>query len=162
MLQMANYLYNGVELPALPDWDKTTYPYAFITAMKTSSNTSAYLYCSSVPIYKNDDGKLISSIIAKQDGNVICYICDLFPDGSVFNDWQRYENGDKSFSADASFIVTYNGLITWANYDMLNYSDDSVYLSASEPIPVTPTYDPTALLMGYRVGCALRAQRGKQ
>lgn len=27
---MPNYLYNGIELPALPAWDKTAYSYAFI------------------------------------------------------------------------------------------------------------------------------------
>lgn len=130
------WLYNGVRLPKLPEWDKETYPYAFMTVMATSSNTSAYLYCSPVPIYKNDNGGLISSLITKQDGTVICYTCSLLSDGTVFEDWTRYENGDKSVVSDASFIVINTALIKWSNYDMLNYSDDSVYLAASEPVPV--------------------------
>ena len=28
---MSKYLYNGVELPELPEWDKNTYPYACIS-----------------------------------------------------------------------------------------------------------------------------------
>ena len=27
---MPNYVYNGTELPKLPEWDKSTYPYAVI------------------------------------------------------------------------------------------------------------------------------------
>ena len=36
--------------------------------------------------------------------------------------------------------------------------DNSVRLTASDPIPV-PTLDPLSLVMGYRVGCAIRANR---
>lgn len=128
------YLYNGVQLPPLPEVEG--YEYRFMTIAVTSSSTSAYLYCSNVPIYKNDVASLFASVISKADGEAICYPCTVLPDGTVTEDWHRYENGDKTFTADAKFAVTNTGSIKWANYDMLNYSDDSVYLAASEPVPV--------------------------
>lgn len=37
----------------------------------------------------------------------------------------------------------------------------SVYLAASDPIPVgAPITDPVSFTMGYQIGCRLRAQRG--
>lgn len=43
---------------------------------------------------------------------------------------------------------------------LANYNDGPVYLATSAPVSV-PTYDPTALLQGYLVGCRIRAMRRK-
>lgn len=46
-----NYLYNGVKLPALPEWDKETYPYAVIRTAGTDygGNTRYDLRAFSTP-----------------------------------------------------------------------------------------------------------------
>lgn len=45
---MSKYLYNGVELPALPEYDKGLYPYALIVYnVSPTSGTQYYLYLTS-------------------------------------------------------------------------------------------------------------------
>ena len=73
-----NFLYNGVKLPALPEWDKEKYPYA---AMNLGANYGV-LYL------------LDNALMAKQ--------------------------------------------FQWANFDILN-EDGTLYLAASDPVPVTPS-----------------------
>lgn len=51
----------------------------------------------------------------------------------------------------------------WCNKDILN-TDGSVYLAASDPVPVTSAMDidPKAMLMGHRLGSIIHAQRRKK
>ena len=55
-----------------------------------------------------------------------------------------------------------NALIIWSSFDVLN-ADGTLYLAASEPIPVNPAppIDPTSLLMGWLVGKRIAAMRGQ-
>ena len=39
------YLYNGLRLPKLPEWDKETYPYAYIYSTTSWSSTTVKLCC---------------------------------------------------------------------------------------------------------------------
>lgn len=66
--------------------------------------------------------------------------------------WQEY---DSSLNYGAETLL-------WANHDILN-SNGSVYLAASDPVPVvTNTLDPTALLMGWLVGKRVAGLRKTQ
>lgn len=130
------YLYNGVRLPALPEWDREVYPFAFVTWINSSSSATAFLYCSTVPIYKNDETSLFAYVIAKENGSMICYACSTWPDGELYEDWHRFEDGDETVTAETKFTVLQTAAIKWTNFDMLNYSDDSVYLAGSNPVPV--------------------------
>lgn len=114
------FLYNGVELPALPEWDKTVYPYAFIYIVTLDGTTGVYTLVVS------------SSSVMSYDGNGI--IC---PSATV---GQRYTVSEDSWAAAAAsddFYIKRDNLIytVWANFDVLN-SDGSVYVAASEPVPV--------------------------
>ena len=136
-----NYLYNGVELPALPEWDKTVYPYAVITKQGGESAGYAYfLYCTASPT-------TATALSYLYHAPFVTY---------------ALKNGEWAYSSehdsDYGGLKTVHSLV-WADHDV--YKGSTIVLSASATIPV-PTYDPTALLMGYRVGCALRAMRGKQ
>jgi hypothetical protein len=78
--------------------------------------------------------------------------------------WGHYEN-ETGTIVEGDFVLYEDSTMNlfdwiWANTNMY-YSDGSVYLAASDPIPV-PTYDPDALLQGHLVGCRLRAMRGKK
>ena len=114
------FLYNGVELPELPEWDKTRYPYAFIYIVTLDGTTGVYTLVVS------------SSSVMGYDGNGI--IC---PSATV---GQRYTVSGEEWAAAASsddFYIKRDNLIftVWANFDVLN-ANGSVYVAASEPVPV--------------------------
>lgn len=112
------YLYNGVRLPGLPEWDKVKYPYAFIA----SQNSRWFLYCFS-------DEKKVSSA-----GSVT-----IIAPGAGFiygdNRWEEYSSGGLLLRP------------IWSNYDIY-YSDTSddelsgtLYLANSEPVPIYARYE---------------------
>lgn len=112
--QPVAYLYNGVRLPALPEWDKTAYPYAYI-GRNYGGNT--FLYFTDVPAVYTFWALNCSNVTVttyQHDGNN-------WKEG-ILNEY--FEN----YSPFASPSV-------WANYGILS-EDESVYLAASEPVPV--------------------------
>jgi hypothetical protein len=110
--QPTAYLYNGVRLPALPEWDKETYPYACIGKMSTDSFINV---CSSSPF-------------AVIDG-----VCS-FKGAVLHNAYNKFGEWSGFTSFNLSSYLSYSDVL-WTNTDILN-SDGSVYLSASDPIPV--------------------------
>jgi hypothetical protein len=106
---MAKYRYNGIELPALPDRDVTTYPYAFIynrnggdyyvafeSEIPNPTTNGTFVVFNSKTVYKAVDGT-----------------------------WEKSSLGNTGFT------------MWWANTDIFN-SDGSLFLQASDPVPVEP------------------------
>lgn len=123
---MTSYLYNGIELPALPETDK---PYAVIFRGVTGAY---YLKLSDTAITTDSDGNAVNP--------------------------QYIANGTESWSENT--VITVTGEVIWANYDVYT-TDGTLYLSATDPVPVgNPITDPVSFMMGYQLGCRLRAQRG--
>lgn len=155
---MASYLYNGVELPALPEWDKTVYPYAVIMRAKdyeqypSAFEGEYYLICSvskfvfTHPSFNQyggidvDKGTALMSLYTPTEGDI---------------NWQSPQmvTWDKGFTED---IVDY----VWCNPE-ISREDGTIYLAASDPIPVNPApaLDPTSLLMGWQVGNRIRQSK---
>ena len=136
---MANYLYNGIELPALPEWDKETYPYAYIT-----NDGSLYCFWYEATAKNVGDGGYMTSFSTTR--------MYLLKDGV----WEK--------------TVTYGGgYLLWSNADTYYAEGDAIdeelwgtlYLAASDPIPVTsaPAPDAASMLMGWLVGRAIAGQR---
>ena len=119
------YLYNGVRLPALPEWDRTVYPYTYI--WQSASDQSYHLTCSSVPIivYGADEYYLSSA-----DSEP--FIAYRFQN----NIWEYWYQSTTSTSATIQIAnaLSKRSLI-WANYD-ISREDDTVYLAGSDPVPV--------------------------
>lgn len=144
-----NYLYNGVELPALPEWDKEAYPYAVIAWNYVMAK---YMFmASSAPILRyrygvDGDAELEGfSVKAPRIGR-------LLTDGV----W-----GDAvSLSSNCVMGVKDNTDIIWSNTDLIN-EDGSTYLSASDPVPV-PQLNPAALMQGFFGGMRQKEQRAKR
>ena len=110
------YLYNGVRLPKLPEWDKETYPYSFI-------NYGGWLYPNSLELY-----------VCKEftfDGSEVHYTAE-----SLRTPLTEYSEdfawGD--FSPSSGGDVARNWLL-WTNTDLVE-SDGTVYLAATDPVPV--------------------------
>ena len=119
------YLYNGVRLPKLPEWDRGVYPYAVI--WQHASSKSYHLTCSSVPdiVYGADEYYLPSA-----DGEPMeAYrIAD--------DSWEYWYKTTTStdITNQIANALTKRPLV-WANYE-ISREDDTVYLAASEPVPV--------------------------
>lgn len=139
-----NYLYNGVALPALPEWDKAVFPYAVIE--NNSDNVILYLskVCPSAGFL--DDG-INTAIHAYGE----------------YGDVQTYGVKDGLWVAEftVAYMYFYDETLLWTNTDIL-HEDNTVFFAASDPIPVvTPEIDPTSMLQGWIVGRRIAAQRGK-
>ena len=126
------YLYNGVRLPKLPEWDKETYPYAVIGYMVNLK--VAYLFCGEVEF------KISVGTLGSPD------TVFLHPTATTTILIYSYEHGQSGWTEipplkseyaeyEVVWSATPNNYFAWANHDVLN-EDNTVYLIASEPIPV--------------------------
>ena len=114
---MANWIYNCIELPALPEWDKVAYPYAFISYYSDGYR----LFLSSAPFHDSGD----DDVRPKTSGELMRY------DGHAgASAWTFVEQ----ISFTGGLIATRSPM--WANYDVL-YRKGSVYLAASDPVAVS-------------------------
>lgn len=119
------YLYNGVELPPLPEWDKETYPYAFISHRKSDGVYELYA-CSRIPTH---------SPVTEGDGIVVWYPAQLYlctDDKSwVF----KTQYSEELMEGNKVFVLDIRKDHLWSNVDILN-EDGTLCLAASDPIPV--------------------------
>jgi len=135
------YSYNGTVLPALPEWNKTVYPYAVIQMRDSSAigGDGSWMACllgSNKPLsYDNANNNFCLetpwhtvNIYATNSESVK----DIFSQSGVsvgLNEW-----GEASQFVDTGEVFTIDGLV-WSNYNISD-TDGSIYLSASEPVPV--------------------------
>lgn len=139
-----DYLYNGVRLPELPEWDKEKYPYA---AMNLGVNYGVlYLLDNATHGYYEPYG-----------GGAPRWGFSL-PNGYPV---ARANSGDAGWSDFEVESNASNALMAkqfkWANFDILN-EDGTLYLAASDPVPVT-TINPAALMQCFFMGQAFRRMR---
>lgn len=124
---MANYLYNGVELPNINTvWaDKITYPYACIARERTNTTGAHYLYLSSAQFIVNGNGNGIGIIL--DNGTTVN---EYFAQKDA-REWM--ESGVFS-SPDLTKPIT-QMIIEWTSHDV--YDEGGIlYLPASDPVPV--------------------------
>ena len=126
-----NYLYNGVKLPKLPEWDKEAYPYAVITRNLLSNSIYNLWLLSSTETTENSSGE---GQLRHHAGNPYSQIT-ITNDTSAWSAWNT-RDGDGVITLSK----TLNALI-WANFDVLDL-DDAVFLAASEPIPINEKANP--------------------
>ncbi len=111
---LVGYSYNGVVLPALPEWDDKTYPYAVIYVDSTTGK-----YC--CVFEKTKQRVIVSTFISL---------------------WASYYQMDSGVWENRG-SGTVGGKIVWANHDVYYANNEengelsgTLYLSASNPIPV--------------------------
>ena len=150
---MANYLYNGVELPSLPDWDKMTYPYAFIYIVTLDGTTGVYTLVVSS-----------SSVMSYDSNGIICLAANVGGRYTVSEEnWAEAADSDDFYIKRDDLVYT-----IWANFDVLN-SDGTIYVAASEPVPIeeeeTPSvdgYDAVSLQIGIGLGLSMEGRYWKR
>lgn len=129
------YLYNGVRLPGLPEeWNPVTHPFALVVDGNWSiafGSQSVWFYAFSTPHHKNAyreaDGLYHFAILAGEsylEAKITTTIKNEF-DGLSFHPEVKTKESMAYFAKNA----------TWANYEVQN-ADGTVYLAASDPIPV--------------------------
>ena len=131
-----NYLYNGVELPALPEWDREAYPYAVMVY----NGTQYRLVLKGTPFTVTVNSGYVSI-------NPMNY--------------PKYRLVDGAWESFTQFTASWSGVM-WANHD-LYYADSvadvggTLYLAASEPIPIS-TFDKASFLAGLACGLCERGR----
>lgn len=146
---MANYLYNGIELPALPI-DKTAYPYVVISSYLGGAIPtipySVRAFAAKPTVWEGDDGTFIVGNADETAG----YCSSKYLTASGWNDVSTATgNGGVN-----------SGIIKWSNFDIYN-TDGTLYLAASEPVPIlAPAIDPLSMWLGYQAGQWVVRQRG--
>lgn len=130
--KLVGYSYNGVVLPDIntvwTDELKQTYPYAYINLMPESQyHPDTYiLYLTDKKFYFTKEDYLMG--MKTTYNSYRCPVVD-FPEFGNANQWNI--NSENKYTDASRIGVSAN----WANYEILNL-DGTVYLAASEPIPV--------------------------
>lgn len=117
------YLYNGVRLPALPEWDREAYPYA---AICSSGINSYYLRLLRHDAYYETDrwgefhlvsSPALTSNYLKSSG------------------WSDFREDSGAYISPETPSATVGVGTIWTNFDLLN-EDETVFMEATDPIPV--------------------------
>ena len=131
---MADFLYNGVgPLPKLPEVE------GYALLCKRLGFYTVFFFNSYEFEENSETGRWEISI----------------PGGNQMYQIISGDEWTKQVSTDARNIEY--DIILWANFDVIG-QDGSVYLAASEPVPVT-TINPSALMQGFFVGDAIKRNR---
>jgi hypothetical protein len=121
--KLVGYSYNGVVLPALPEWDKTAYPYALISSYDGDLSYRTLYLLDRVEYYYHDPDNLNRWSFSLPNGRV----------RASYNksraEWEDFEK------QNYTVLNVYHNHFKWSNFDVLN-EDGSVYIAASDPIPV--------------------------
>lgn len=114
------YLYNGVRLPKLPEWDRETYPFAVLRSTGEETAPYAVYYSKQTPTL-NDSGKV--------------FVCSLAYPGMVT--YCDYIDGALVWRDTSTTLITSTSVdgVFWTNTDILD-STGEVYLAASDPAPI--------------------------
>ena len=168
---MANYLYNGVELPALPEYDESAYPYAHLGTDNGSSlgypdaSVVSLLLYSVAGVVDADNANLTFtgpfsciSYLFTDSQDIVNLLVENGVSATVgswvaLEQYERAEGDVDGMSLDESLV--------WANYDIL-LNDGTIYLAASEPVPVGNNItipDKASFMLGYLTGQRLRKMR---
>lgn len=116
------YLYGDVELPPLPEWDRETYPYAWIRATNTAKNDFR-LYVQSEIKYAVSASGVTMIVINK--ASCLRYSCAI---GGT--EWTQISVSSSNLAIESWEL--------WANFDVYDENNE-LLLAASEPIPVNGT-----------------------
>jgi hypothetical protein len=149
---MAKFLYNGVKLPALPEWDKTEYPYAAILR-HGGTDTQYRFICSHMAMKTNTS---LSRLTHPDFESITGYAPKLY-----YRETKSIRTEDSSWgtlTGNGANIL--GGYVLWTNFDMKDNNGD-LRMARTTPIPV-PGLDLTALTTGWLVGRAIAGQRKKQ
>lgn len=132
------YLYNGIRLPALPEWDREKYPYAIIFHSASGINN---LFISATPWHGtgkafDDFGGTFGETTANASSGILY---------NQYNDkdWELMSNEDtppelgQIADTDGDGVGDAGAFCTfWSNHDIISADGTTVLIAASDPVPV--------------------------
>lgn len=126
------YLYNGVRLPALPEWDREEYPYAVITRTGLVGNYYYALKLFASPYKTTGNNALTSAFNMSPDVGAkhLSCSCPYTDAGDGTFVWS--EVSENEITEETHVLV---GKPIWGNYD-LETNGGTLWLATSEPIPI--------------------------
>ena len=133
-----SWLCNGLRTPVFPEYDQTIYRYAVMIG-DSGGDFGIYttrLIVSTTPLkYVNNVTKW-NLLYGMDSGSCIGFEWKSNGDVAYSPGFVRNEELDKSFSANGGAVAkgVVNDLL-WANYNVRSFTDDSLLLSASSPVP---------------------------
>lgn len=116
------YLYNGVKLPELPEWDRAAYPYAVIDEAVLRGVYRLHLF-EHLPYAKTTESG--GCYYGPMDGSTYVY-------KGIVSETDHYWDFNAA-QPDDDGIYTKN--VVWCNFELLN-EDGTTYLEASDPVPL--------------------------
>jgi hypothetical protein len=138
---VSGYSYNGVELPFLPSWNTSTYPYAVIYWSSYFSAFTLQLTSATAYYGPTDAGPYL---LTKASGVSFSFYT------AVDNSWVLKKSS--YMSSRLSFCDFNSGdYCVWSNYDILYENDNSLFLASSEPVPVL-AYPYSVMVYDYEKG----------
>lgn len=154
---MSKCLYNGHLLPALPEWDKEKYPYAVMVIPGPNTpyihSDTVQLYCGEYPWNYNPTERIFYS---EPNSNYCAF--RMFDWGANAYQWQVFGEDGTLGETGGYGTMAEDKHPRWANYDVMNTTDGSLYLASSDPVPV-PQLNPAALMHGFATMLSLRRNR---
>lgn len=130
---MVNYIYNGIELPALPSVNTTTYPYALVldvTAFKTSDFNYDYsvIFCSDKFTYCKGilDGSIVETIVHPSTSKTVAYACR-----TNSTSWTKITLTADGGSA-SKVSVPFGSVYVWTSEDIINTDTGKIQYEATE------------------------------
>ena len=134
--EAAYYLYNGVKLPKLPEWDREKFPYAVI---EYCGDRMGYrtLYCFSEPKQLVYSDSLNAWRLYIPDGEVYLrsyrgIYANTEDEARDFLENAEYPEPTEKTGAE--WLAQASELL-WANYDIYD-ADGNLHLSTSNPVPI--------------------------
>lgn len=118
------YLYNGVRLPPLPEWDKEAYPYAIMEHTKSASYNIAYVTVAA----QLTTEIIFTGEIVRVHGKSSYYHMSWYDEDGFPVQWDEPVVSENDYNTPLSSIM-------WSNFDIY-HQDGTIYLAASEPVPV--------------------------
>lgn len=118
---MANYLYNGVELPPLPEWDRSRYPRAAIIDLAEGDYELIAFNCN-VKFDENYSETLVFD--SDEPTSIMLWTAIMSEDSEwVFSEF-----------FDTASNLCHISLLVWSNFDIID-TDGTLIFAASEPEP---------------------------
>ena len=161
-----DYLYNGVRLPQLPEWDKTVYPYAYLSTMPFFKVYTLQVSQQPADLLGNEESFYTKTPLMTSNFRYDSVFG--LPPSVEWSEWDETGVGDAYGSSIGDVnpdMENYDGAtdkLIWCNHDV-TYPDGTVFLAASEPIPAPEVdLDPQSLTAGWLVGKKIAAMRGKK
>ena len=130
------YLYNGIRLPALPEWDREKYPYAVIHEVAPYGYDAYALTKQSYLLREMSNGNEWLWLNGTSP-----YLRTIYDPNKDFgwNDLSGTE-GWREIDSSLSVAVGYKGEATkpfvWSNHDVLENDGTIYFAKCDEPIPV--------------------------